>query len=495
MPQKSTRPKKGGGFFSSSSDSELVAFDRLKQLLYIAKNCEHKPSSFAKTLNFLRRLGFPLMNVCRKDSVAMRCDAFKSKFTSARRLFFSSFASTSSVTSSVFIKNKSSDPTDLFPPRHGSLHTTNKDLKFPNIRNKLIKELSPIDFGTYLMFEADNKTKVTSSSLFKQVNSRLPFFKTIEEFTTSFNDLTNLTYIQRSEVFYVFAEYYLRLSQRSHALYQVELDSYGSLLLDGSSDQKRKDAHRKLKTNLTKGDRTRRIATGSDDSSMNFASDPLTDFIDSQTGLPIGTMKGGALWSADDGPNIPMTTALQMVEILLNEPLFSDKDIINPSIDLKQTLEIEGYDPLLVGSLEALSVNKHKHYVEDVRKKLHISMREVRKNLLLHKYKIRIDSFIASKEITKFDVDKFPVESKVSEIMKSIFRPVVAEVDHAVLPNLAEAYKFVFSETSSSLSLSDFDSLLSRPNYASTPSYSSSSYTSPYTSSQNAPASGNMPVL
>ena len=495
MPQKSTRPKKGGGLFSSS-DGELVAFDRLKQLLYIAKNCsqDKNPSSFAKTLNFLRRLGFPLLNVCKKDSATMRCDAFKSKFTSARRLFFSSFASTSSVTNSVFIKNKSSDPTDLFPPRSGSLHTGNKDVKHPNIRNRTIKELSPVDFATYLMFEADNKTKITSSSLFKQVNSRLPFFKTLEDFTTAFNDLSNLTYIQRSEVFYVFAEFYLRLSQRSHALYQVELDSYGSLLLDGSSDHKRKEAHRKLKSNLSRGDRTRRIATSSDDVSSYFG-DPLTDLIDSRNGLPVSTLRGGALWSADDGPDIPLTTALQMTEVLLNEPLFSDKDIIDPTINLKQTLEIDGYDPLLIGSLEALSVSKHKHYVEDVRKKLLISMRAVRKNLLLHKFKARVDSFVMTKEAAKYDAESLPVESKVSEILKSIFRPVVAEVDHAVLPNLAEAYKFIFSETSSSLGLADFDSLMSRPSYSSSPSYSSPSYSSPYTSSQNVPATGNMPVL
>ena len=497
MPQKATRAKKGGGFFSSS-DSELLAFDRLKQLLYIAKNCslDKSSSSFAKTLNFLRRLGFPLLNVCKKDSATMRCDAFKSKFTSARRLFFSSFASTSSVTNSIFVKNKSCDPTELLPPRHSSLHTTNKDVKFPNIRNKTIKELSPVDFATYLIFEADNKTKVTSNSLFKQVNSRLPFFKTVDDFTNAFNELTNLTYKQRSEVFFVFAEFYLRLSQRSHALYQVELDSYGSLLLDGSSDQRRKEAQRKLKNNLSKGDRTRRIATGSDDYSTHFASDPLTDFIDSRNGLPISTLRGGALWSADDGPDIPLATALQMTEILLNEPLFSDKDIIDPSINLKQTLEIEGYDPLLLGSLEALSVNKQKHYVEDVRKKLNVSMREVRKNLLLHKYKTKIDDYIASKDANKYDAERFPVESKVSEILKSVFRPVVADVDHTVLPNLTEAYKFIFSETSSSLNLTELDLLMSRPAYSSSSYSSPASYvSSPYLSSQNVPAAGNMPVL
>ncbi len=493
MPQKTTHSKKGGGMFTSA-DSELVAFDRLKQLLYIAKNCsqDKNPSSFAKTLNYLRRLGFPLLNVCKKDPAAMRCDAFKSKITSARRLFFSSFTSTSSVTSSVFSKNKSVDPTDLYPPKRDNPQTT-KDLKFPNVRSKTIKDLAPIDFASYLMFEADNKTKVTSSSLFKQVNSRLPYFKTTDEFTTAFNELANLTYIQRSEVFYVFAEFYLRLSQRSHALYQVELDSYGSLILDGSADQKRKDAHRKLKNNLSKGDRTRRIATGTDDNSSYLVSDPLTDFISSQNGLPITALRGGALWSSDDGPNIPMTTALQMAEILLNEPLFSDKDVNNPTIELKQTLEIDGYDPLLLGSLDALSVNKHKHYVEDVRKKLHISLREVRKNLLLHRYKKQIDTYSVSKDIGKYENEVLPVESKVSEVLRSVFRPVVAEIDHAVLPNLAEAYKFVFSETSS-LGPSELDSLLSRSSFSS-PSYTYPSSTTSHLSGRNAPASGNMPVL
>ena len=400
------------------------------------------------------------------------------------------------MTSSIFIKNRSNDPTDLFPPRHGSLHTTNKDLKFPNIRNKTIKDLSPVDFATYLMFEADNKNEnheqlafQTSQFATSLLQNNRGFYEFVQRFNQSHLHSTPPKSITSSPNFIYDSRNDPTLSTKSSSTV-TELCSWTTAVTKSE-----KMLTGRLKNNLSRGDRTRRIATGSDDYSTSFASDPLTDLIDSQNGLPTRALGGGALWSSDDGPDIPMTTALQMAEILLNEPLFSDKDIIDPTIVLKQTLEIEGYDPLLLGSLDALSVNKHKHYVEDVRKKLHISMREVRKNLLLHEYKIKIDDYIASKTAMKYDTDNLPVESKVSEVLKTVFRPIVAEVDHAVLPNLAEAYKFIFSEASSSLDLTELDSLLSRPIYSSSTHSIPSSYSSPYLSRQNMPSAGNMPVL
>lgn len=497
-PKQSHKTSSFGGQLFKSRDEEIDGFSRLKQLLYIAKNCsrDQDASSFAKTLNFLRRMGFPLLNVCKKDSSSMRCDAFRSKFNSAQRLFFSSFASTSSVTNSIFVKNKSCDPTDLFPPKQGHGQESSRDKKFPNIRSRTIKELASIDFASYLIFEADNKTKITSHTLFQQVNSRLPFFKTLEGFMTAFDDLSNLSYLSRAEVFYVLAEYYLRLKQRSHALYQVELDSYGSLLLESrnSSDHKYKEAHRKIKYNLNRGDRTRQIATGSDEAFVT-AADPLTSFIDSSRGLPLSAMRGGAMWSNDsNGPNIPLKTSLQMTEILLNEPLFSDKDIIDTSVDLNQTLEIDGFDPLLLGSMETLSTVRPKHYVEDVHKKWHIALREVRKNVLLHNYTLKVDKFVSSKDAAKFDAEHIPVESKVSEILTRIFKPVVAEVDQNVLPHLSEAHNFIFAESKSKNNLSELDTLLSRPDYSlSTPL----SHTSPssYLSHGKTNSIGNMPVL
>lgn len=422
----------------------------------------------------------------------MRCDAFRSKFSSAQRLFFSSFASTSSVTNSVFIKNKSRDPTYLFPPKQ----INHSNLRFPNIKSKALKDLSSVDFATYLFLEADNKTKVTGNAIFQQVNKRLPFFKGTEEFTTAVNELSNLSYIHRAEVFYVFAEYYLQLKQRSQALYQVELDSYGSILLDSSKDHKRSETYRKIRYNLTKGDRTRRIAAASNESSMYLLSDPVSNFIDSSHGLPVSAMEGGTLWYSDNGPNIPLNTTLQMTEILLNEPLFSDKDIIDTSVDLKQTLDIDGFDPLLLGTLEGLSADRHKHYVEDVRKKLHIALREVRKNVLLHKYTLKVDKFLSSRDAAKFDVEHVPVESKVSEILKTLFRPVVADIDQAVLSNLSKAHEFIFSDTAHlSSKMSELDALLSRSDSSGLSPLSHTVHHSSYVSNKSATPMGNVPVL
>ena len=177
--------------------------------------------------------------------------------------------------------------------------------------------------------------------------------------------------------------------------------------------------------------------------------------------------------------------------ILLNEPLFSDKDIVDTSVDLKQTLEIDGYDPLLLGSMEGLVTKRDKHYVEDVHKKWHIALREVRKNILLHKYKLKVDKFVLSKDAAKFDAEHIPVESKVSEILRRIFKPVVAEVDQDVAPHLADAHNFIFADSQSLTRFSDLDTLLSRPEY----SFSApSSHTLPFSSDKTGPI-GNMPVL
>jgi hypothetical protein len=133
-----------------------------------------------------------------------------------------------------------------------------------------------------------------------------------------------------------------------------------------------------------------------------------------------------------------------MTEVLLNEPVICEEDATCSTT--QQVLEVNGFDPLLMGDLDLPNCL----YVEDIRKKFTVALREVRKYILIHRYHTAkpISDLVNSE--SRFDRDSLPIESKVSYIINDIFRPLVQEVDNIVLPNLRTGMKNIHSPTPSS---------------------------------------------
>lgn len=410
-----------------------------------------------------------------------------------------------SVTDNVYFHNVINDKEIVYRPR--SLRTSHFDL----IQSDKIRLRQPIDFTRFLQLKPLNKeTLLTMMSkpslddtdtimhdkLFEEIIDRTPFFVDKDDFIRCVAQISSLSYIKRAYVHYIFAEFYGQAFYRAASLYNVEMMTYYATLfagfeikidsaLDGTA-RKKLDTKikrlQKIRASLKKGDGSKDLvnALGNDGTSAS------SGLVDPRTGLPLDSpllYHHGAAWpfskknKLTDFAKLKFRSVAQMTELLLNEPLIEEQDPINNKKLLKQAFLMKSYEPILSTDMSGVnndSIDKSLIYIEDVKSKMLIAMREVRKNLLLHAFHSSTnpedggDTSLMDRLQKEFDIRaahadpsrrQASIEHGFDDMFEHVFKSACDRLNQTVNANIASASKNIqtmkVSKTSSFLGASD----------------------------------------
>ncbi|CAL8460973.1 g504 [Coccomyxa elongata] len=133
----------------------------------------------------------------------------------------------------------------------------------------------------------------------------------------------------------------------------------------------------------------------------------------------------------------------RMVELFMVEPTFKGMSASGPTSDV---IDLKMHEPLTTTSMRRTSSSSTSPiYVDDIRSKFLLAMRETRKNLILARYTKRL---VQGKETAALmqklqgDIDANRVdkiEKGMEEVYAGVVKPLVKELDDRVNNNLAAA--------------------------------------------------------
>lgn len=410
-----------------------------------------------------------------------------------------------SVTDNVYFHNAINEKEIVYRPK--SLRTSHFDL----IQSDKIRLRQPIDFTKFLQLKPlkrealltmlskpspDDSNSVMRDKLLLDIIDRTPFFLDAEDFSKCVAQINSLSYIKRAYVHYIFAEYYGQVFYRSASLYNVEMMTYYATLfasfevkvdltMDAAAKKKLETKIKrltKIRESLKKGDGSKDIVNAL----ANDGTSAYTGLVDPATGLPLNSpllyhRAGAWPFKKKDAPadfsKLKFRSVAQMAELLLNEPLIEETDPINQKKTMKQAFMMRAYEPVLSTDMSGVpddSIDKSLIYIEDVKAKMLIAMREVRKNLILHTFHSSTnpedsgDTQVMERLQKEFDIRaanadvtrrQTSIEHGFDDVFEHVFKPAYDRLNETVNANIAAASKNIqtmkVSKTSSYLGASD----------------------------------------
>ena len=458
-----------GGYFwnrhreKTMADIEKFAFDRIKAFAFIEK--------FKQTKE--------LSNVQRVQILKQQYGEIQPKF--AKYIMSSK---EKSVINQVSFHNKQLESQVVYRPK--PIRST----YFNDLQSTDIKLEPPIDLSEFLLcknkteidkiFSEKQSNSILKDSLLNEVIDSTAFFDDIRSFESACKDIETIAYNKRAYVYCILAEYYLQAFYRASSLYNIELMTYYTMLFEkfekpsltnvpGIKDKMTKQIRRynQIKNRLKSGTLGIDMMIGKDYGRSSSAE----DLVDQETGLPLQSplLYYGKGWPFGSGKNnksnikngdlsqLKIQKIAVMSELLLNEPVIHDADPINKNAKLKQLYLFKDFEPIITGNLECLTdkvQDQSMLYLEDLRSKTLIALRELRKNFLLHEFHEAISPgrSQSSALIDKLQSDldhrsisseqhRTKIEFTLDEVFDKVFKPVSDSISEKVCENITIASK------------------------------------------------------
>lgn len=452
----SLRYQPGGGWFKKHVSLETIesnAFKRLTGFLFVHKYKDQKSYSTLKNVaNTVQKVG---------DVIPT--------FTN---LFFKYKDRKKSVLDNLYFNNVPYEARYIFD-------SSSKIKKQDSLRNdELRSQKTTLDYLKYLMrkpmaIEKYREEKQSPGStieddeLLKQIVQRTPFFADLSDYLKAVTNINNTNYVEKAHVYYILAEFYTQKYLRFSSLYNVELMTYYSSLFEDFNikgrdlvDSPAKDAMmRKLqrlgqiKEQLNKGNLNKNVvrALMKDSSDMlGRASGPF-GLVDPETGLPLDSpllyYSRGGIWPFSKKKGMPEsgeyadirpTAVSQMTEILLNEPILTTSEQENDMYVCKR------FEPFVTSTMQKASKSDKKcdyEYLDDLRTKMILAMRETRKNIILNGFAtaMRPGKPHVSEDFDSAEHMTGKLEGRMNKIFDHYVLPVADSIDSRIVDNISTA--------------------------------------------------------
>ncbi|CAK0769232.1 hypothetical protein CVIRNUC_003645 [Coccomyxa viridis] len=414
--------------FPDDITAEEDAVQRIHGLAYVAKNKTAQGDIQYRVLEYARRYGAVSASV------------------------FGEVESRSNVLASLTSQNSPAKATDCSDEAKDGTASP-----YPELRSRKLQSMQARDYGLFMIGEARCQKGATvpaqNKDLLRGIVDRTPFFDGLDDFLSHFAARKTIPYIRRAQLYYVLAEYHSQLYFRAVGLYNVELmtlftEIFDDTGLQGStiSDPSRSgryasklDQVNRTKKKLKEGDTG---VSGLGASSGGLGTFAMTDPI---TGLSLDSPILKAAQRGGVGESKPLQAAAiaRMVEMFMAEPTFKGWSISGSEGD---AFNLKMHEPLTTTSMRRTgSTTTTPIYLDDIRSKFLLAMRETRKNLLLARYTKRM---VQGRESTALmqklqgDIDAKRVdriEKGMDEVYSGAVKPLIKELDDRVYNNLAVA--------------------------------------------------------
>jgi hypothetical protein len=328
---------------------------------------------------------------------------------------------------------------------------------YPELRSRKLQGMQARDYGMFMMGEARCQKGAVAltqnTDLLRGIVDRTPFFDGLEDFLSHFTARQSIPYMQRAQLYYVMAEYHSQLYFRAVGLYNVELMSLFTEIFDDTglrgstiSDPSRSGRYT---SKLDQVNRTKKKLKEGDTGVSGLGASPggfgTSVLIDPATGLSLDSpiLKAAQRGGAIEGKPLQAVAMARMVELFMVEPTFKGMSASGPTSDV---IDLKMHEPLTTTSMRRTSSSSTSPiYVDDIRSKFLLAMRETRKNLILARYTKRL---VQGKETAALmqklqgDIDANRVdkiEKGMEEVYAGVVKPLVKELDDRVNNNLAAA--------------------------------------------------------
>ena len=328
---------------------------------------------------------------------------------------------------------------------------------YPELRSRMLQGMQARDYGLFMVGEARCQKGATvpaqNKDLLRGIVDRTPFFDGLEDFLSHFAARQTIPYIRRAQLYYVLAEYHSQLYFRAVGLYNVELMSLFTEIFDDTglqgstvSDPSRSG---RSASKLDQVNRTKRRLKDGDTGVSGLGAMPggLGTFAvtDPTTGLSLDSpiLKAAQTGGVGEGKPLQAAAVARMVEMFMAEPTYKGWSISGSEAD---GFNLKMHEPLTTTSMRRTgSTTTTPIYLDDIRSKFLLAMRETRKNLLLARYTKRL---VQGKEATALlqklqgDIDAKRVdkiERGMDEVYTAIVKPLIKDLDDRVYTNLSVA--------------------------------------------------------
>ena len=396
----------------------------------------------------LRRLGF--LASYRNESYALqhskiaKLTEIKSRVGVPARsleLFSNVCQARTSVADTLYYKNRAHFVEGCFKPKTQQHVALSRQNNYARLHNNIVVNSTPVDFTSYLrsrpiefdcVHDAPEKKDILEIPLFKKVVTNVAFFNSHDEFKQAVSNLEHLTHRSKAHVFYVFAEFYSQLSLLTQALMNAELYTYYTHLYSSSSIRGQLLLNGTRSALVRKADRAAQL--DKDLGSGNAAS-KFTKY----------SFGGGE-------QDLDISALVQLVEVFLAEPYRRDDQET-------YSVNFQAFEPVCTGFHELAGIPDGEFlYVQDVRSKLLISLRECRKYMLLAEFHDVFGGEFSRQSNTTDSVQRLENlsqtlrnsdksnEEKADLIYQSILKPAVIELDKKVRHSVTAVGKKLMSQ-------------------------------------------------
>lgn len=381
-----------------------------------------------------------------------RAQAYARAYGLTKTNLFGEAENRSNVLSSLTSQNASVRSTECSEePRNSTVSP------YPELRSRKLQGMQARDYGLFMMGEARCQkgalAPAQNTDLLRGIVDSTPFFDSLDDFLTRFAARQSLPYMQRAQLYYILAEYNSQLYFRAVGLYNVELMSLFTEIFDDTglqgstvSDPSRSgryasklDQVNRTKKKLKEGDTG---VPGMGTSPSGWGSSAL---IDATTGLSLDSpiLQAAHKGGGKEGPSLQAAATARLVELFLAEPIFKGTGTYGPVND---EFDLKIHEPLTTTNMRRTgSGTTNPIYVDDIRSKFLLAMRETRKNLILARYVknlVQGKGGVALLQKLQGDVDAQragQVEKGMEEVYAGIVKPLVKDLDDRVYSNVASA--------------------------------------------------------
>lgn len=406
---------------------EEAAVQRLHGLAYLAKNKKAKGLEQYRALDYARTYG--IINVS----------------------LFGEAESRSNVLASLTSQNTPVKGTDC------SEEAKDATSPYPELRSRKLQGLQARDYGLFMMGEARCQKGAVAltqnTDLLRGIVDRTPFFDSLEDFLSHFTSRQTIPYMQRAQLYYIMAEYHSQLYFRAVGLYNVELMSLFTEIFDdtGLQGSTISDSSRsgRYASKLDQVNRTKRKLKEGDTGVPGLGASPggfgTSVMIDPATGLSLDSpiLKAAQRGGVIEGKPLQAVAIARMVELFMVEPTFKGTSVSGPTSDV---IDLRMHEPLTTTNMGRTgSSSTSAIYVDDIRSKFLLAMRETRKNLILARYTKKLlqgKEAAAVMQKLQGDIDAKRVdkiEKGMEEVYTGVVKPMVKALDDRVNNNLTVA--------------------------------------------------------
>ena len=327
---------------------------------------------------------------------------------------------------------------------------------------------APSEFGKCIPLTAEDTKSYTNlwdDSFFQTLIVKSPFFKDVEAFKTAVARHTVMIgdYEERAQVYYEIANYYSQMVARAMALYNVELMTYFKVLFEQSSFRgsqftakdskesllKKVDSLSASAKNLQSGDYLKNIDKAFKDVDISkkdvflFPPLPMPSYV-STGGFSLRRKR-----EEEAKPFLKVAKIAQLLEVFMAEPYLQEETYDDPEKDMANTYRFDFFEPLVTKQVhtDVDAPAGQFGYIEDLRKKFLIALRECRKSMIMHEYftvmldpRHRSDQDELSKLQQLCDTDRSKsLAWKVNLIFADVVDQIPQKLDESVKANFISA--------------------------------------------------------